>query len=114
MEEEKKEIFEEEKKDEVKEEAKEEKKEPKKEKKDIDIKSYFNVLFAFAALVLMAITDVVVIFCRVNPRIFRGIMGIFAYGCAICGVFLSYMKEKKPTIDFWINVGALIALFRFF
>ena len=97
--------------EEVKEEPKEE---TKKEKKNMEISKYFNVLFAFIALVLMAITEIVIIFSRVNPRIFRGIMGIFAYGSAIFGVFLSYMKEKKPTMDFWINVGALILLFRFF
>lgn len=92
------------------------KEKPKKEKKqlNIDIKKHLTVLLGFAALVLLAITHVVVIFCRVNPRIFRGIMGILAYSSAIGGVVLSYIKNQKPTIDLWFNLGALLVMIMYF
>lgn len=93
--------------------------EPKEKKKakiniEFDIEKCFTVLFAFSALVLLAIKAVVAMFYGYNPRIFRGIVGILAYSSAIGGIFFSYMKDKKPCFEFWLNVGALIILIMYF
>lgn len=72
-----------------------------------------NVLFALISLGLLIFSNVILNFGPNNRNVIRGIMGIFVYGSAFAGVVVSILKNKKPDVYFWLNIGVLVADLRF-
>ena len=65
-----------------------------------------NVLCAFAAMFLLIVTRIVLNFTA--SAVFAGIMCIFIYLLALGGVAFNFFRSKKPTVEFWLSVGAFV------
>ena len=68
-----------------------------------------NLSFSLAAIVLYALTSVIMSF--VLSYTFVGIMKIFIYALAITGLIWNLVRSKKPTFDFYFSAGALAVIF---
>lgn len=77
--------------------------------------NFMYVLFAFASLALLVVAEIILNFRPNNTNVIRGIMSIPIYILPVVGMALSFLqtKGKKPSFDFWLNVGALIVALRF-
>ena len=64
------------------------------------------------AIALFIITKVVINFGG-GSAVFYGIMTIAIYATSFVGVLYVYVKEKKPTMEWWFNVVALILALAF-
>lgn len=85
----------------------------KKEGQFAFLLSILSVLLAFASVAILAVTRVILYFGPNNPAVIRGIFSIFIFGAALAGIVVSFLKKRKPTYEFWLNVGALIVALRF-
>ena len=85
---------------EVKEEVKEE---PKAEKELKISQSSLSICMAVLAMFLFVLCSVLALF-GVGSSTFYGIMGIVMYALPLAGLIWSYLRNKKPTFDFWLNV----------
>ena len=72
----------------------------------------FNALFAIVSVILFMITKIVFHFGG-GSAVFYGIMTIAIYAISFVGVLYVYVKEKKPTMEWWLNVGALVLALAF-
>ena len=93
-------------KEEMVEEPKEVKQEPK-ETKEIHLSMKFiNLCLAGIALVLVILYRVLLNFGVYNG-VLHGIMAIVVYGLPLFGLVWAYMRDKKPTFEFWANTIVL-------
>lgn len=76
--------------------------------------SVLSILLAFISVALIAFFRIILYFGPSNPSVIRGIFSIFIYGTALASVVISYLKNKKPSFEFWLCVGALVATLWFF
>ena len=79
---------------------------PAQESKIQLTKSTLYMLFALVSLALFIIVKV----CRnfgVFDTTLAGIMSIIIYGLTFAGMVLTLFGNKKPTIEFWLNLGVL-------
>ena len=72
----------------------------------------FNALFAIVAVSLFMITKIVIAFGG-GSAVFYGIMTIAIYATSFIGVLYVYVKEKKPTMEWWFNVVVFVLALAF-
>ena len=85
-------------------EVMEEKKEEPKTGNELKIsQSTLAVCMALFAMFLFVLCRVLMIF-GVGSGTFYGIMSIIMYALPLAGLIWSYVRNKKPTVDFWLNV----------
>lgn len=80
------------------------KEKPKVENKEIKIsQSTLAVCMALFAMFLFVLCRVLIIF-GVGSGTFYGIMSIIMYALPLTGLIWSYLRNKKPSFEFWLNV----------
>ena len=88
----------------MEEEKVEVKEEPKAENKEIKIsQSTLALIMALFAMFLFVLCRVLIVF-GVGSATFYGIMSIIMYALPLAGLIWSYVRNKKPTFEFWLNV----------
>ncbi len=65
--------------------------------------------FALVAIALLALTKTILYFGPKNYSVIRGIFSILIYAVSIVGMTFSYLDKRKPSFEFFLNVGAFIA-----
>ena len=85
----------------------------KGEKQIVLTAQVLNVCFAIVAMFLFVLCKILSHF-GVGNNTFYGIMSIVIYGLSLSGLVWAYLRDKKPTFEFWLNVivfGLAIWLF---
>ncbi|HAJ77739.1 MAG TPA: hypothetical protein DCO89_01550 [Clostridiales bacterium] len=90
--------------EENREEVKEVRRDLREEKQIRISQSTIAVCMALFALFLFVICKILMAF-GVGSRTLYGIFSIFMYGLPIAGSMWSYLKTKKLSFEFWLNVA---------
>ena len=89
--------------EEEKEEVKEVKEEPKASSEIKISQSAIAVCMAIVSMFLFVLCRILIIF-GVGSGTFYGIMSIVLYCLPLAGLVWSYLQNKKPSFEFWLNV----------
>ena len=83
------------------------------ENKEIKVSNKFiYMLLAGIALGLLVLCKICACF-GVISGVFYGIMSIFIYAASLTVTILSYLSEKKPNPEFWVNFAVLLIAIAF-
>ena len=73
-----------------------------------------NASFAILALILIAVTEVVLTLWTGNgSNVFAGIVKIVIYASSIAGIFWNYFRYRKLSVEFWMSVATFVLTIRF-
>ena len=73
-----------------------------------------NILLAVIAVSIMAIVKICGVYFGIMGGTFAGILMLFVYVLTIFGAVWALVRNKKPTLEFYINAIALAIAFMAF
>lgn len=86
---------------------------PKSKSKPFADSPMFNlvlVALALLSMVFLALSKTICFFAAKNADVICGVFSIFVYALPIIGIALAYLvKRGKPSLELFLNVGALVA-----